>query len=167
MYVDDNIDGDDSYEKTSELYIKSVACMKDEGFELHTNDPNLQTIINKIEKFQPLEDNLKVLGIDWHKQNAGFIIDLSKIYEAGMELPTAKRNVLKIIARIYDPIISPVVVLFKILFQKISLLKCEWNSDLNPGLASGWKKLLNLLKEMTFTVPRFYFLYFNGTTVQW
>ena len=167
LYVDDNIDGDDSYEKTSELHKKSVACMKDEGFEFHTNDPNLQTIINKIEKFQPLEDNLKVLGIDWHKQNASFIIDLNKIYEAGMELPTAKRNVLKIIARIYDPIgiISPVVVLFKILFQKISLLKCECASDLNPGLASGWKKLLNSLKEMTFTVPRFYFLYFNGTTV--
>ena len=53
----------------------------------------------------------------------------------------------------------------KILFQKISLLKCEWDSDLNPGLASKWKKLLNSLKEMTFTVPRFYFCYFNSTTV--
>ena len=76
MYVDDNINGDDSYEKTFELYKKSVAYMKDAGFELrefHTNDPNLQTTINKIEKFQPLEDNLKVLGIDWHKQNDNFI----------------------------------------------------------------------------------------------
>ena len=107
--------------------------MKDTGFQLrkfHTNDGNLQTTINKIEEFQPLEDNLKVLGIDWHKQNDSFIIDLNKIYEAGIELPTTKRNVLKIIASIYDPIgiISPVVVLFKILFQKISLLKCEWDS---------------------------------------
>ena len=144
--------------------------MKDAGFELrkfHTNDPNLQTTINKIKKFQPLEENLKVLGIDWHKQNDSFIIDLNKIYEAGIELPTTKRNVLKIIASIYDPIgiISPVVVLFKILFQKISLLKCDWDSNLNPGLASKWKKLLNSLKEMTFTVPRFYFRYFNSTTV--
>ena len=64
MYVDDNINGDDSYEKAFELYKKSVACMKDAGFDLrkfHTNDPNLQTTINKIKKFQPLEDNLKVL----------------------------------------------------------------------------------------------------------
>ena len=77
-----------------------------------------------------------------------------------------KRNVLKIMASIYDPIILPVVVvLFKILFQKILLLKCEWDSDLNPGLASKWEKLLNSLKEMTFTVPRFYFRYFNSTTV--
>ena len=144
--------------------------MKDAGFELrkfHTNDPNLQTTINKIKKFQPLEDNLKVLVINWHKQNDSFIIDLNKIYEADIELPTTKRNVLKIIASIYDPIgiISPVVVLFKILFQKISLLKCEWDSDLNPELASEWKKLLNSLKEITFTVPRFYFRYFNSTTV--
>ena len=67
MYVDDNINGDDSYETTFELYKKSVACIKDAGFELrkfHTNDPNLQTTINKIEKFQPLEDSLKVLGIE-------------------------------------------------------------------------------------------------------
>ena len=60
--------------------------------------------------------------------------------------------------------ISPVVVLFKILFQKILLLKCEWDSDLNPGLASEWKKLLNSLKELTFTVQRFYFRYLNSTT---
>ena len=36
---------------------------------------------------------------------------------------------------------------------------------LNPGLASEWKNLLNLLKEMKFTVPIFYFRYFNSTTV--
>ena len=167
MYVDDNINGDGSYETTFELYKTSVAYMKDPGFELrkfHTNDPNVQTAIKKTEKFQPLEDNLKVLGIDWHKLNDSFIIDLNKIHEAGIELPTTKRNVLKIIASIYDQIgsISPVVVLFKILFQKISLLKCEWDSDLNPGLASEWKKILNSLKEITFTVPRFYFHYFNS-----
>ena len=162
LYVDDNINGDGSYETTFELYKTSVAYMKDPGFELrkfHTNDPNVQTAINKTEKFQPLKDNLKVLGIDWHKLNDSFIIDLNKIHEAGIELPTTKRNVLKVIASIYDPIssISPVVVLFKILFQKISLLKCEWDSDLNPGLASEWKKILNSLKEITFTAPRFYF----------
>ena len=125
--------------------------MKDAGFKLikfHTNDPNLQATISKIEKCQPLEDNLKVLGIDWHKQNDSFIINLKKICEAGIELPTTKRNVVQIIASIYDPIgiISPVIVFFKILFQIVLLLKCEWDSDLNPGLASEWKKLLNSLK---------------------
>ena len=126
--------------------------MKDAGFELrkyHTIDLNLQTTVNKIEKFQPLEDNLKVLEIDWHKQDDSFVIDLSKSYEAGIELPTTKRNVLKIIASIYDliGIISPVVVLFKILFEKISLLKCEWDSDLNTGLKSEWKKVIKFIKR--------------------
>ena len=61
--------------------------MKDAGFELrkfHTNDGNLQTTINKIEEFQSLEDNLKVLGIDWHKQNDSSVNDLNKIYETGI-----------------------------------------------------------------------------------
>ena len=169
MYVDDHINGDDSFEKAFELYKKSVAFMKDAGFELrkfHTNDPNLQTTINKIEKFQPLEENLEVLGIDWHKQNDSFIIDLNKIYEADIELPTTKRNVLKIIASIYDPIgIVLPVVLFKILFRKILLLKCEWDSDLNPESAFEWKRLLNSLKKVAITVPRLYFCYFNSTTI--
>ena len=49
------------------------------------------------------------------------IILLNKIYEAGIELPMTKRNILKIIASIYDPIdiISPVVALLKILFQNL------------------------------------------------
>ena len=49
------------------------------------------------------------------------IILLNKIYEAGIELPMTKRNILKIIASIYDPIdiISSVVALFKILFQNL------------------------------------------------
>ena len=139
--------------------------MKDAGFKLrkfHTNDVNLQTTINKIEKFQPLEDNLKVLGIDLHKQNDSFVLHLSKIYEAGIELPTTKRNVLKIIANIYDPIgiISPVVVLFKILFQIISLLECEWDSDLNPGLSSEWKKLLSFIKRNDIYSSKILFLLF-------
>ena len=126
--------------------------MKNAGLELrkyHTIDLNLQTTVNKIEKFQPLEDNLKVLEIDWHKQDDSFVIDLSKSYEAGIELPTTKRNVLKIIASIYDliGIISPVVVLFKILFEKISLLKCDWDSDLNPGLKFEWKKVIKFIKR--------------------
>ena len=61
--------------------------MKDAGFELrkfHTNDGNLQKTINKIEEFQSLEDNLKVLGIDWHKQHDSSVNDLNKIYETGI-----------------------------------------------------------------------------------
>ena len=170
LYADDNINGNDSYGKNFQLHKKNVGYMKDAGFELrkfHTTDPNLQTAINKIEKFQSLEDNLKVLGIDWHKQNDSFIIDLNKIYEVVNELTRAKRSALKIKASIYDPIgiISPVVVLFKILFQEISLLKCEWDSGLSPGLKSKWEKLLNSLKEIALTVPRFYFCFFNSATV--
>ena len=55
LYADDKINGDDSYDKAFELHRKSFSCMKDASFELrkfHTNDTNLQTGINKIEKFQ-------------------------------------------------------------------------------------------------------------------
>ena len=50
------------------LMKKLLSCTKKVLRKFHTNDPNFQTI-KKMEKFQPLEVNLKVLGIYWHKQN--------------------------------------------------------------------------------------------------
>ena len=52
-YVDDNINEDILVKQLLSCAQKSVACMKDAGFELRkfdTNDLNLQTAINKIEK---------------------------------------------------------------------------------------------------------------------
>ena len=73
--------------------------MKDTGFELRkfqTNDQNLQIATKKIEKFQPLEDNLKVLGIDWDKLNDSFIIDLNKIMKQVSNYPRQKETYSKL-----------------------------------------------------------------------
>ena len=83
---------------------------------------------------------------------------MHKIFTNGFNFLVTKRNILRLIARIYDPlgIISSVVVLFKIYFQKLTTLKNNWDTDLNLEMTSEWSKLFNSLQFSKFTVERFY-----------
>ncbi|KAL7731803.1 hypothetical protein ACLKA6_016736 [Drosophila palustris] len=55
---------------------------------------------------------------------------------------STKRQVLSLVARIFDPLglIAPVVVQFKILFQDLWLLDLDWDTQLPPKLADWWHK---------------------------
>ena len=69
-----------------------------------------------------------------------------------------KCNILRLIASIYNPlgIISPIVVLFKIYFQRFTTLMNNCDTDLNLEMTSEWLKLFNSLQFSKFTVRRFY-----------
>ena len=99
-----------------------------------------------------------MLGIECDKFKDTFIIDLHKIFTNGFHSPVTKRNVLRLVASIYHPlgINSPIVILFKIYFQKLTTLKNNWDTDLNSEMSSEWLKLFNPLQFSKFTVQRFY-----------
>ena len=163
LYVDNSINGGNSIEEAYHFYKKSKDCLLKGGFELrkfHSNNPSLQQKINQIENVvEPIQsEGLKVLGIEWDKFKDTFIIDLHKIFTNGFNSPVTKRNILRLITSIYDPlgIISPIVVLFKIYFQKLTTLKNNWDTDLNLEMSSEWLKLFNSLQFSKFTVQRFY-----------
>ena len=99
-----------------------------------------------------------MLGIEWDKFKDTFIIDLHKIFTNGFNSLVTKCNILRLITSIYDPlgIILPIVVLFKIYFQKLTTLKNNWDTDLNLEVSSEWLKLFNSLQFSKFTMQRFY-----------
>ena len=51
---------------------------------------------------------------------------------------------------------SPLVVLFKICFQKLTTLKNKRNINLNLEMTLEWLKLFNSLQFPRFTIQRFY-----------
>ena len=61
-----------------------------------------------------------------------------------------KRDILKFIASIYDPlgIINPVVVQMKILFQDICFSKLKWDEPLSIHFLDRWLIIINELKEV-------------------
>ena len=61
-----------------------------------------------------------------------------------------KREVLRAIASIYDPLglINPVVVMFKIFFQKLCTANLHWDDLLNESLLSEWQNLVKYISEV-------------------
>ena len=70
------------------------------------------------------ETDAKVLGIKWNDVNDTLQLGVSMIFEQAEKLSPTKRNILKIIASVYDPVgyLAPIVVNLKLLFQHFLLL---------------------------------------------
>ncbi|PFX11054.1 hypothetical protein AWC38_SpisGene25514, partial [Stylophora pistillata] len=75
---------------------------------------------------------VKVLGLYWDTASDEFCFDLTELYKYGSSLPAKKRSVLKLTAKIFDPIgfLTSFTVAMKILFQELFLDKIDWDSDL-------------------------------------
>ena len=70
-----------------------------------------------------------------------------------------KRNILRITATVYDPLvlISPVVVLTKIMFQELCRNDKQWDEPLAEPLERQWNDwIADLQRVCEITVPRCY-----------
>ena len=74
----------------------------------------------------------KVLGMLWDCDSDEVIYSFSKIVERMRELIPTNRNILSILASLYDPlgVISPIVVSLKVLFQELCVDKVPWDQEL-------------------------------------
>jgi len=97
---------------------------------------------------------VKVLGLYWHpgKDILTYNIGLAANPDC------TKRQVLSDVSRIFDPLglLAPIVIQFKIIFQKLWLLNLDWDDPLPTKLADNWLKWradLDALQK--FQLPRF------------
>ena len=67
----------------------------------------------------------KVLGINWDIERDEMCFDFEKLVKFARSLNPTKRNLLKMIASLYDPlgIISPFIITMKCLSQEVCALK--------------------------------------------
>ena len=142
--------------------------MANGGFKLlkwKTNDPKLKERINSIETtvtkqemVKRLEDEEtyaksklesqggskgeKVLGVVWNCESDTFHLSLAHIAEKAEGLEPTKRNVLSVLASLFDPLglISPVTVSMKILFQEICSSKFDCDETLTEEMKGKWRK---------------------------
>ena len=162
LYVDDWTSGGKNDDEVYALYKTMNACLASGGFNLRKWASNKKEVIQKIaldrlEKEQPKENEPhsneaqsfakmtvggldeidptmehKVLGSNWNLSEDTFVLKLSKVVEFASDLEPTKRNVLRIEAKLFDPLglISPVMVVSRMLLQKLCLSKSQWDDTI-------------------------------------
>ena len=82
-----------------------------------------------LDEIDPTKEH-KVLGTNWNLEEDTIVMKLNKIVEFARGLEPTKRDVLRIAARLFDPLglISPVMVVLRMLLQELYLNNCEWHS---------------------------------------
>lgn len=96
----------------------------------------------------------KVLGISWNTTEDYFSISCPNTININ---PLTKRNVLSIIAQIYDPLgfVAPLIVTAKIFLQKIWLEKMTWDQVLSDELKLEWINFINKISDLAeLKIPR-------------
>ncbi|KAK3737969.1 hypothetical protein QZH41_009200 [Actinostola sp. cb2023] len=140
FYVDDLVSGANSTDEAYSLYCRANDRLAEGGFSLwkwKTNDKVLEGKLQskELEVVDNLDDSYakaslvvpaahstgssKVLGILWDSSREVLEFDFKHVYEKADKLQASKRNVLSVIATLFDPLglVSPITVSAKILFQ--------------------------------------------------
>ena len=139
----------------------SLTCLQiKSGFNLQKFNSNCRNLQKGIECSKGVQESAvptssanlqeeKVLGVVWDSQNDCLLFNLSELSTTAEQLQPTKKNIVSLIRRFYDPIgfLAPIIIKYKILFQKLRQSKAEWNSDLPEGLLRDWNSLLFELKE--------------------
>ena len=74
----------------------------------------------------------KVLGVSWDSYSDQLIFDVTGIVEFAKTIPATKRSLLKLAAKIFDPLgcLTVFTINLKILFQQLCVGKIGWDEEL-------------------------------------
>lgn len=134
---------------TSSTTTKSVT-EEDESYAKTVTGPSINANNNTV----------KVLGIIWNTTSDQFEFNFSELCNQAKSLPATKRSLLKISAKIFDPLglLSPFSIKWKVLFQLLCTEHTEWDLPLSEEHLNKWNLLITELQTLnSISVPRCYF----------
>ena len=85
----------------------------------------------------------------WEPDGDQLVLDVANVAQHVSTLEPTNRNIVSTIGRFYDPLgfLAPLIIKFKVLFQKLCESKVDWDQTLNGELVYEWKTLVNDLQE--------------------
>ncbi len=183
IYVDDVVTGAESEEAAYQAYLDSKHILKEGGFNLRKFVTSSSTLQAKIDEEQasstPSEQRTdetyakstlgstqrlrsgeqKILGVPWDVGGDRLVFDISEVALKAKDIQPTKRNVVSTVDRFYDPIgfLSPLIIRFKILFQRLCESQIGWDERLTGDLLREWLSLISDLQGGTpLSIPRYF-----------
>lgn len=108
------------------------------------------------------EDLATILGVSWDTRSDMLLYDFEELRKYISTLPVTKRSILKLAARVFDPLgfVTPFVIKVKVLFQELCADKSSWDDELSGEIKQKWNILVNeLLVLRDVRIPRCYFTF--------
>ncbi len=124
-----------------------------EGTVVEDTETYAKTTVGNLEELQETDEH-KVLGIPWNCKTDKLCIKFEGVLDGIEEFMPTKRTVLKVAARLYDPLgfVSPVTVLMNMLLQEICARNLDWDTPLPGDLENKWKRWLQSLRRAKYVM---------------
>ena len=162
IYMDDAMRSLDSVELVKELREQLTKLLASAGFVIRkwcSNSAEVMSEIPEGDKASGIQldeselPSIKALGVRWNAESDTFGYYRS---DAQLEIAT-KRNLLSVIARLFDPLqlLAPFIIKAKFLLQQAWMAGLEWDEEFPAAMgnqAKEWVRELTLVEE--FEVPR-------------
>lgn len=103
----------------------------------------------------------KVLGIHWDSDSDRFYFDLKNNVEFAKSLPPTKRSVLRLAAKIFDPLgcLSVFTINLKVFFQQLCINNVSWDQKLSEPDRKQFEGFISDLEELhDIHIPRCLFV---------
>lgn len=160
--MDDLLTGSETEDEAISIYKDMNKLLNLGGFELQQWSSNNENVlkymgINKRDDHElPLKVSslVKVLGVNWNRDTDSFVYSLNL---TETKEPMTKRRVLSDVAKLYDPLgwIAPVVVIAKIMIQKLWKIGLGWDDTISEEQTSEWlHSRENLAHIKNVSIPR-------------
>ena len=150
IYVDNLITGTNNVEEAVKLYHGAKTIFKEASMNLREWSSNSHQV-NQIIDFndRASSDSVKVLGHNWNLENDSITLKRStNILESAS--PT-KRNVLKELASVFDPLglVSPIVLKGKIFIQSLWDKHLEWDDVISKDELTTWQAIRSEFSKLS------------------
>ncbi|GFQ70629.1 uncharacterized protein TNCT_383341 [Trichonephila clavata] len=149
--MDDIVSGAPDIETARRLQSELQDALQSCGMVLHKWSSNSPELLNSssssdVEHSFSAESDLsvKTLGISWKPLQDCFVFKVSILSKSSF----TKREVLSVIARLYDPLgfLGPVLTRAKVLLQRLWQQKLDWDDVLPDQIAKEWKEFVTTFK---------------------
>ncbi|GFT63916.1 integrase catalytic domain-containing protein [Trichonephila clavipes] len=150
-YMDDIVSGAPDLETAQQLQSQLKDALQSCGMNLHkwsSNSPELlnSSLSSDVEHSfsTDIDLSVKTLGISWKPFEDCFAF---KVSVSAKHIYT-KREVLSVIAKLYDPLgfLGPVIAKAKVFLQQLWQCKLDWDDVLPNSIANEWREFVTTLK---------------------
>ncbi|GFR17010.1 40S ribosomal protein S10b, partial [Trichonephila clavata] len=151
VYMDDVVSGAQTLDTARQLQCQLQNMLKTCGMKSHKWNSNSKELFNSSTDQEHsfstnTESAIKTLGVSWKPTGDYFMFKVSIPSIASY----TKKDVLSVIARLYDPLglIGPVISKAKIFLLKLWLRKLNWEECLPEAIAPEWLNFVSSLKAL-------------------